>query len=480
MDAAQTDHLRAYGVVYRELAKGVNASWLLNYRGGSFAMDYSYAAWAACRSSGVAAAEISDATWADIVKRIKAPGNNGAVIKLDRPPRIAVYTPSGKMPWDDAVTLALTYAGIPFTKVYADEVLAGALSQYEWLHLHHEDFTGRYGKFWMSFHDAEWYKRDVARMEALAAKHGFAKVSQMQLAIARRVTAFLDEGGNLFAMCSATETIDIALAAAGLDICAAPYDGDGEDEDVQKKLHYGHCLAFRNFTVSTAPFEYGHSDIDNVNARIGKLRTDDSFTLRRFQARTEPVLSMLCQNHVQRIAGFMGQTTAFRREVLRPGVTVLGERRDINEARYIHGTHGRGVWTFYGGHDPEDYQHMVNDPPTDLSLHPHSPGYRLILNNVLCMASEHAPVKAQQPAAESRPFVKIAPGTSGSELMISAAEGAGTVKITEVTFHNAAGKVVQRSPFQGGKSVSVDMSLIPAGTYTVYVNGRYAGMVRRD
>ena len=394
MDADnQHNHLKAYGVTYAALKSGIEADWLLNYKGGSFAMDQVEFVERLCKLRGVDYEVISDAQYANIVREIADPDFNGDVIKLEKPPKIAVYTPNNKLPWDDAVTLVLTYAEIPYDKVYDDEVLEGKLAEYDWLHLHHEDFTGQYSKFYM-YRNTAWYQEDVHAQEALAAKHGFKKVSQLKLAVAKKIREFVAGGGYMFAMCSATDSYDIALDAQNTDICDVPYDGDAMDRGAQQKLDFTQGFAFKDFTVSQNPFDGEFSNIDNTMYRNGKVPMEtDYFTLFTFSAKFDPVPTMLCQNHTTTIKGFMGLTTAFRKEVLKTNVLVMGEYKPMNEARYIHGEYGKGTWTFYGGHDPEDYQHMIGDPPTELSSHPTSPGYRLILNNVLFPAAKKKPRK---------------------------------------------------------------------------------------
>jgi len=393
MDAeTQVAHLKAYGVTYAALKLNVPADWLLNYRGGSFAIEDVDAIERLCKLRGVSYEIITDAQYTVILQQIADPNFNGDVIKLEKAPRIGVYTPPNKLPWDDAVTLVLTYAEIPFDKVYDDELLGDKLVNYDWLHLHHEDFTGQYGKFWAGQHNTAWYQEDVRTNEAMAKKHGYRKVSQLKLAVAKKIRDFVAGGGYLFAMCSATDSYDIALAAEGTDICDVPFDGDPMAPDAQQKLNYNNCFAFKNFTLVTNPYEYEYSNIDNTNFRQVPMNTD-YFSLFTFSAKFDPVPSMLCQNHTTTIKGFMGQTTSFRKEVLKSSVLVMGDFKPANEARYIHGEFGKGTWTFYGGHDPEDYQHAVGDPATDLSLHPTSPGYRLILNNVLFPAAKKKPRK---------------------------------------------------------------------------------------
>lgn len=392
----QGNHLKAYGIAFLALKAGMPVDWLLNYDGGAFGMDQNAEVERTCKLRGVDYTIMSDAQYDGILQKIADPDFNGDVIKLEKAPKVAVYTPKSKLPWDDAVTMALEYAEIPYDKVYDDELLEDKLHEYDWLHLHHEDFTGQYGKFWASYQGAKWYVEDVKNQEAMAAKHGFRKVSQLKLAVAKKIQGFVAGGGYLFAMCSATDSYDIALAAEGVDICDVPFDGDPVDPQAQQKLNFGPCFAFRDFTLFTNPAIYEYSDIDNSPPPTGSRRINpasDYFTLFTFSAKFDPVPTMLCQNHTTTIKGFMGQTTAFHKEVLKSNVLIMGENKAENEARYIHGEYGKGTFTFYGGHDPEDYQHMIEDPHTDLSLHPTSPGYRLILNNVLFPAAKKKPRK---------------------------------------------------------------------------------------
>ncbi len=388
----QTNHLKAYGIAYMALASGLTVDWLLNYDGGAFAMEQTNEVERVCKLRDVSYRVIADAQYQNILQSIADPDFNGDVIKLEKAPKIAVYTPLSKLPWDDAVTMVLTYAEIPYDKVYDDELLQDKLPDYDWLHLHHEDFTGQYGKFWGAYHNAAWYQDDVRMQEAMAAKHGFKKVSQLKLAVAKKIRDFVAGGGYLFAMCSATDSYDIALAAEGADICSEPFDGDPMDPNAQDKLNFNNCFAFKDFTLVQNPFMYEYSDIDNTMSRKVPMLTD-YFTLFTFSAKFDPVPTMLTQDHTTTIKGFMGQTTAFRKATLKSNVLVLGDYKGADEARYIHGEYGKGTWTFYGGHDPEDYQHQIGDPPTDLSLHPNSPGYRLILNNVLFPAAKKKPRK---------------------------------------------------------------------------------------
>jgi hypothetical protein len=389
MDETQKNHLKAYGIAFWVLQKDIEVDWLLNYRGGSFVIPYAQALESECNIRGVTFQTLADAQYSAILSEIADPEVNMENIKLHKAPKIAVYSPKNKQPWDDAVTLALSYAEIPYDVVYDDEILAGVLPLYDWLHLHHEDFTGQYGKFWVSYKNYEWYQEDVRIQEETAKNHGFSKVSQMKLQVAKNIRDFVAGGGYLFAMCSAPDSYDVALSAEGLDICDVMFDGDPPDLSAQGKLDFGNCFAFENFKISMNPYEYEISSIDVTDTRPRTLTyATDYFTLFEFSAKWDPVPTMLCQDHETLIHGFMGQTTAFNEKYLKPSDLVLGENKSLNEARYIHGDFGKGTWTFLGGHDPEDYQHMVGDPPTDLNLYPNSPGYRLILNNVLFPAAK--------------------------------------------------------------------------------------------
>jgi hypothetical protein len=388
MDEAQKEHLKAYGICYWLLNKGTEADWLLNYRGGSFATENNTELEKECIIRGVSYEVIPSAQYQNILHQISDPEVNMDLIKLQKPPKIAVYSPKNKLPWDDAVTMVLTYAEIPYDIIYDDEILDEiTLAKYDWLHIHHEDFTGQYGKFYGSYANAQWYKDDQQLNEECARRHGFSKVSQLKLAVAKRIKEFVAGGGFLFAMCSATDSYDIALAAEGIDICEAMFDGDGTSPGAAQKLHFDNGIAFENYHLEMNPYIYEYSDIDATNTR--KVPMDlDYFSLFEFSAKWDPVPTMLCQDHVKTIKGFMGQTTAFKSAFIKKNVLVMGENKPAGEARYIHGELGKGTWTFYGGHDPEDYQHLVGDPKTDLSLHPNSPGYRLILNNVLFPAAK--------------------------------------------------------------------------------------------
>lgn len=393
MDATgQKNHLKAYGIAYYVLSKNEKVDWLLNYKGGSFVFDHFVEMEKECKIRDVSFEIIADAKYTAILTELADPDVNMDIVRLEKPPKIAVYTPDSKLPWDDAVTLVLTYAEIPFDKLYDDDLLQDKLIKYDWLHLHHEDFTGQYGKFYAGYHNQPWYIQDVKNNEATAKKNGFQKVSQLKLAVAKKIKEFVIGGGYMFAMCSATDSYDIALAAEGTDICDVMYDGDAQDPQAQSKLDYEKALAFKDFRLVTNPYEYEYSDIDATQTRNVPFNSD-YFTLFTFSAKFDPIPSMLCQNHTTTVKGFMGQTTAFKNKTLKSSSLVMGENKAYNEARYIHGELGKGTWTFYGGHDPEDYQHQVEDPPTDLNLHPNSPGYRLILNNVLFPAAKKKPQK---------------------------------------------------------------------------------------
>ncbi|MFI5219020.1 MAG: asparagine synthetase B [Bacteroidia bacterium] len=388
MDNAQSNHLKAYGIAYWVLRNDITMEWLLNYRGGSFLIPQAPSIEKECTIRGVTFTVIANGQADAIRQEIADPQVNMEVMKLEKAPKVAVYSPKNKLPWDDAVTLALTYAEIPYEVVYDEEIINGLLPKYDWMHLHHEDFTGQYGKFFAMYHTAPWYQEQVRTDEAMAHKLGFSKVSQLKLAVALKIKEFTAGGGYTFTMCSGTDSYDIALAAEGLDIAERMYDADGTTPDYNSKLDFSKTFAFKDFRLSTNPMEYEFSNLDIIPAQKGISRNEDFFSLFEFSAKWDPVPTMLCQNHEQIIKGFMGQTTAFDKRFIKPEVLVMGENKPGGYAKYIHGDFGKGTWTFYGGHDPEDYQHMVYDPPTDLNLHPNSPGYRLILNNVLFPAAK--------------------------------------------------------------------------------------------
>jgi hypothetical protein len=387
MDDSQKDHLKSYGIAYWTLQRDVEVKWLLNYRGGSFLMQHHPEIENECVVRGVSFENIADAQASAILTEIARPDINQDAVSMNKAPKIAVYSPPNKQPWDDAVTLVLAYAEIDYDVIYDEEILSGELKEYDWLHLHHEDFTGQHGKFWRSYQHMPWYQQEVRINNELAKKMGFMKVSEMKSFVTREIEKYVMNGGFLFAMCAATDTYDISLAAAGIDICQPMFDGDPMDPDVDNKLDFNPTFAFENFKLVKDPNQYEFSNIDATETRT-VARENDYFMLFDFSAKWDPIPTMLCQNHKNLIKGFMGQTTAYRKQVLKSNVLVLGDNKPANEARYIHGEKGRGFWTFYGGHDPEDYRHLIGDPPTDLSLHPNSPGYRLILNNVLFPAAK--------------------------------------------------------------------------------------------
>ncbi len=387
MDLVQKNHLKAYGIAFWVLKNAnLEVDWLLNYRGGSFAMKYAKEFETEFSIRGVSYEVIADVQYTAILNEIDNPEVNMELVKLEKAPKIAVYSPKAMQPWDDAVTMVLTYAEIPYDVVYDDEVLDEKLVKYDWLHLHHEDFTGQYGKFYGSYGQAQWYKNQMAELEEIASRRGFSKVSKLKLAVAQKMKNFIGGGGFMFAMCSATDSYDVALAAANTDICDVMYDYDAQDPQAQSKLDFSQCLAFEKFHLRSNPLEYEYSDIDVSTTR--QVQKDlDYFNLFDFSAKWDQIPAMLTQCHTKTVKGFMGQTTAFNNNFVKKSVLIMGQNKSANESRYIHGEFGKGMWTFYGGHDPEDYQHFVGDPKTDLNLHPNSPGYRLILNNVLFPAA---------------------------------------------------------------------------------------------
>lgn len=388
MDEKQANHLKAYGIAYWILKRDQQVDWLLNYRGGSFLCDFHPEIQNELVARGISYQVISSAQANSILSEISSPAVNYDIMKLEKAPRIAVYSPKSKQPWDDAVTLVLTYAEIPYDVIFDDELMRNDLPKYDWLHLHHEDFTGQYGKFYRSYSNFPWYIEQQKEAEDMARKHGFAKVSQLKLTIVKRIKEFVAGGGFLFAMCSATDSFDIALAAEGVDICAPMYDGDAADPTAQQKLDFSKTLAFTDFELVRDPYEYEFSNIDNSQMERGLRQDNDYFQLFQFSAKWDPIPTMLTQNHTLIIPSFFGQTTGFKKNLIKPEVLIMGGIKDIREARYLHGVLGKGFWTFYSGHDPEDYQHTVYEEPTDLTLHPNSPGYRLILNNILFPAAK--------------------------------------------------------------------------------------------
>ena len=388
MNDSQKNHLKAYGIAYWVLENDVELEWLLNYEGGSFLVKNYTEIENQCKIRGVSYSIIADSRAAKIKSDIANPQVNQEVIKLEKAPKIAVYTPKGKQPWDDAVTLVLTYAEIPYEEVYDSAVIMGALPEYDWLHLHHEDFTGQYGKFYARYGSFAWYRERQKKTEAMATKLGFNKVSDLKRAVALKIRDYTAGGGFLFAMCSGIDSYEIALASQGVDICAKIYDGDAADPNMNEKLDYSQTFAFKDFTLVTNPLEYEFSNLDATTSHTDQTGQKEPFELFEFSAKWDIVPTMLCQNHVKQVKGFMGQSTDFFKKYLKADVLILGENKKLKTVRYFHGEYGKGTWTFYGGHDPEDYRHYVQDPPTDLNLHPNSPGYRLILNNILFPAAK--------------------------------------------------------------------------------------------
>jgi len=393
MDESQKNHLKSYGIAFWLLKQKQEVQWLLNYNGGSFMFQYSQEAERECKVRGVSYETISDAVANAIITQIQDPAANLNAVKLLNAPKIAVYSPKTKQPWDDAVTLVLTYAEIPYDVIFDDEVLSGKILEYDWLHLHHEDFTGQYGKFYSSYASAPWYQAEVAESEAMAAKHGFGSNRELKLAVVKKIRDFMLGGGFLFAMCSATDSYDIAMAAESTDICESMFDGTPADQNAQSKLNFENCIAFKDFALNMDPYFYEFSNIDVDPRTRAVSEENDLFTLFDYSAKWDLIPSILCQNHTKTIKGFMGQTTAYRSHLVRSDVLVMGENALLNEARYLHGEFGKGTWTFFGGHDPEDYQHFVGEAPTDLNLHPNSPGYRLILNNILFPSAQKSKQK---------------------------------------------------------------------------------------
>lgn len=383
MDATQKNHLKAYGIAYWVLEQQEEVEWLLNYKGGSFLMNDYENIEKECLLRGVSFSTISETRANTIKNEITNPSVNAEVVKLLKVPKIAVYSPKTAQPWDDAVTMVLEYAGIPYDVVFDDEVLSDKLPQYNWLHLHHEDFTGQFGKFWASYRNAPWYINQVAEAKEVAEKYGFSKVSELKLAVSKKIRDFTMGGGFLFAMCSAPDSYDVALSAEGVDICERMFDGDPIASNAQVKLNYDKAFAFKDFNIELNPMRYEISNID-IDPRTRRVKeANDLFALIEFSAKWDVIPTILTQNHERIIKSFMGQTTAFRKQFVKSSVVIMGENKSLGEVKYLHGTMGKGQFTFYGGHDPEDYQHMVGEPPTDLALHPNSPGYRLILNNIL-------------------------------------------------------------------------------------------------
>ena len=384
---SQAEHLKAYGLTYWTLQKQLKVKWLLNYRGGSFLLPDTEEIKKECQVRGVSFELLSNSKTEDILNLIGSPSQNMESVILEKAPRIAVYSPKGNQPWDDAVTMVLTYAEIPYTIIYDEEVLGDQLVLFDWLHLHHEDFTGQYGKFYRAYRAAPWYIQNKKEAELMASNLGYNKVSDLKLDVSLKIRDYVVGGGFMFAMCSATDSFDIALSAEGVDICETMFDDDPSDPGYQGKINYNNTFAFKNFILERSPMVYEFSSIDMTSKRKINKETD-YFTLMDYSAKWDPIPTMLIQNHTSLIKGFMGQTTAYERDQIKANVLVMGEQKTNGEARYIHGIQGKGFFTFYGGHDPEDYQHRVGDAKTELELHPNSPGYRLILNNVLFPAAK--------------------------------------------------------------------------------------------
>ena len=388
MDESQKNHLKSYGIAFWVLQNEIEVEWLLNYKGGSFIMEYYQDIEEECVIRGVTYNVVADVQYSAIAREISDPEVNMSIVKLEKAPKIAVYSPKSKLPWDDAVTLVLTYAEIPYEVIYDEEIITGKLTLYDWLHLHHEDFTGQYGKFYASYKNAQWYQDQVKELESLASGLGFSKVSDLKRAVSTTIREYVAGGGYLFTMCSGTDSYDIALAAEHTDICESMFDGDPADPVAQSKLNFDGTFAFEEFKLEKNPLKYEFSSIDgtDIHSKIGQMK--DFFTLFDFSAKWDVVPTMLTQNHERVIKGFMGQTTSFKKQYVKSDVLIMGETKSHKTAKYIHGNFGLGQWTFYGGHDPEDYRHLVSDPPTDLNLFPNSPGYRLILNNILFPAAK--------------------------------------------------------------------------------------------
>ena len=388
MDETQSNHLKAYGISYFALENGLTMEWLLNFRGGSFLIPHVSAIEDELVVRGVSYEIVPDGQVNNMKRKIASPELNQEVVQLEVAPKIAVYTPDGKQPWDDAVTLVMEYAEIPYDKVYDSTVIAGGLKEYDWLHLHHEDFTGQYGKFYAAYKNAPWYRQQVADLEASARRLGFTKVADMKLAVAQSIKNYVVGGGFLFTMCSGTDSFDIALAAHETDIAERMFDGDGTDPNYRSKMDFEHAFAFEDYELVESPYEYEYSTIDGTKRHRAVTEKNDVFSLFDFSAKWDVVPTMLTQSHERVVKNFYGQTTDFVKDYVKPSVPIMGESKKLGTVKYIHGEMGNGTWTFYGGHDPEDYQHRVGDPHTDLNLHPNSAGYRLILNNVLFPAAK--------------------------------------------------------------------------------------------
>jgi len=473
MDETQTNHLRAYGIAYGVLAHNGQAQWLLNYRGGSFLFDYTKEDEAACLEKGVRFEVLPEVMSKSILDEIALGKSNMSAVNMQRVPKIAVYAPAVKEVWDDAVISVLQYADIPFDIIYDKEVMQGVLEKYDWLHLHHEDFTGQYGRFYAGFRSAQWYTDDVAASEAAAKDLGFTKVSHLKLAVAKRMKNFIGGGGFLFAMCTATDSYDIALAAEGTDICASMFDGDAADSTAQSKLQFGNCLAFENFRLKTNPNEYEFSTIDTYGTRPmrGVTERNDYFQLNSYMAASDPVLAMLTQNHVTNIKGFWGATAGFDLQYIKKDVTVMGTNALAREARYIHGNYGKGMWTYYSGHDPEHYQHRTGDAPSDLSKSPNSPGYRLILNNILFPSTRSA--------EESVSAFSAYPNPATTQMNIAYEIPSGAVD-AQLSIFDANGKLVSKEQLASDKgTLVIDVSGYAPGNYIWRIESN-SGMLHND
>jgi hypothetical protein len=391
MDETQANHLKAYGLTYWTLDRKLTAEWLLNYRAGSFLLPDRADIRREAALRGVTFEAIAPAQLAQIRKLIEE--SNMESVILEKAPKIAVYTPSSANPWDDAVTLALTYADVPYEKVWDNEVLQGRLKEYDWLHLHHEDFTGQYSKFYINYAGAPWLTEAVQHNESVAKQFGLPNSPALKKKVAEEIRRYVSDGGFLFAMCTATETIELALAAVNVDIAAPFADGTPIDANASRKMQWDRTLAFQNAEVQVNAGISSFSDIDGHQVNTPWRQPLGAFTLFDFAPKFDPVPSMLVQNHENVIPDYYGLTTSFRKDRIKPGVIILAQEQGTSWTKYVHGTFGQGTWTFLGGHDPEDPQHQVGDAATDLNLHPHSPGYRLILNNVLFPAAKKKTLK---------------------------------------------------------------------------------------
>ena len=389
MDRDQANHLRAYGLTYHVIDGGLEAEWLLNYRGGSFLLPDTEGVRREAALRGVSVTPIEGGELARIRARIQ--NENMEAVPLETAPRVAIYTPPNTPPWDDAVTLALEYADIPYETIWDAEVLEGRLEDFDWLHLHHEDFTGQYSKFFLTYAGTGWLQDEVRRNEEMARRFGHPNVPELKRAVAEQIRSFVVDGGFLFAMCSATETLDLALASHSVDITASYANGRSPDPDASERMDWDRALAFQGADIQTSASINAFSDIDSHQVNTPWREPLGAFTLFEFSAKIDPIPSMLVQNHESVIPDFYGLTTAFRADRLKPGATILA--REGNRVKYLTGMAGEGSWTFYGGHDPEDPEHQIGDAPTNLGLHPNSPGYRLILNNILFPAAKPTPLK---------------------------------------------------------------------------------------